>query len=103
MIFVPFQPAGLQFYENETPTQLFSCEICNSLKKAYFEEHLRMAASDNLIYIILLSLGITIRAFVIVRYTEQILLKRDKNLHPQSSSVISSDKNYILKIFQEPS
>ena len=83
MIFVPFQPAGLQFYENETPTQLFSCEICNSLKKTYFEEHLRMAASDNLIYIILLSLGITIRAFVIVRYTEQILTeKRQKSSPP---------------------
>ena len=34
----------LEFYENETPTQVFSC--CEIYKNTYFEEHLRTAASE---------------------------------------------------------
>ena len=29
----------------KTPTQVFSCEICEILMSTYFEEHLRTAAS----------------------------------------------------------
>ena len=29
----------------ETPTQVFSCEICQIFKKTYFEEHLRKTFS----------------------------------------------------------
>ena len=32
---------GLQLYEKETPIQGFSCDIYESFKNAYFEEHLR--------------------------------------------------------------
>ena len=34
----------LQSYEKETPTQVFSREICEVFKNTYFEEHLRAAA-----------------------------------------------------------
>ena len=39
------KPSGLQLYLKKTPTQVFSCEICEILKTAYFEEHLQMTAS----------------------------------------------------------
>ena len=32
----------------ETPAQVLSCEICEIVKNTYFEEHLRTAASENL-------------------------------------------------------
>ena len=35
----------MQLYQEETPTQVFSCEICKIFKNTYFEEHLRTAAS----------------------------------------------------------
>ena len=34
------------FSEKETPTQLFSCEICEIFKNTYFEEHIRRATSN---------------------------------------------------------
>ena len=37
--------AGLELYQKETLTQLLSCEICEIFKNAYFEDHLRTAAS----------------------------------------------------------
>ena len=37
--------AGLELYQKETITQLLSCEICEIFKNAYFEDHLRTAAS----------------------------------------------------------
>ena len=36
---------ALQLYEKQTPTQVFSCLICEILKSAYFEEYLRTTAS----------------------------------------------------------
>ena len=30
-----------RFLKKETPTQVFSCEICEIFKNTYFEEHLR--------------------------------------------------------------
>ena len=41
---------GLQawnFFKKETPTQVFSCEICEIYKNTYFEEHLRTTASEK--------------------------------------------------------
>ena len=40
--------AELQPYQEETPTRMFSSEYCKIFKNTYFEEHLRMAASDFL-------------------------------------------------------
>ena len=37
--------SGLQFYQKEAPTLMFSCECCEMFKNTYFEEHLRPAAS----------------------------------------------------------
>ena len=42
---------GLQLYLKETPTQVFSCKICDIFKNAYFEEHLQTASFKlNLIF-----------------------------------------------------
>ena len=44
-------PEGLQLFLKETPTQVFSCKICDIFKNAYFEEHLRTASfALNLIF-----------------------------------------------------
>ena len=32
--------SGLQLYSKETPTQVFSCEICEIFKNIYLAEHL---------------------------------------------------------------
>ena len=37
--------SGLQLYEKETPTQVFSREYCQIFKNISFEEHLRRADS----------------------------------------------------------
>ena len=36
---------GLQTYQKETPTLMFSCKINDILKKIYFQEHLRKTGS----------------------------------------------------------
>ena len=33
--------AGLQLYQKETPTEVFSCEFCEIFKNTFFREHLR--------------------------------------------------------------
>ena len=44
-------PEGLQLYLKETPTQVFSCKLCDIFKNAYFEEHVRTASFTlNLIF-----------------------------------------------------
>ena len=35
----------LQLYDEETPTQLFSCEICKNFKNIFFEEYQQATAS----------------------------------------------------------
>ena len=40
-------PEGLQLYENNFPTQVFSCEICEIFKNTNFEEHPQTAASES--------------------------------------------------------
>ena len=47
LLLLKLQAPGLQLYEKGTPTQMFSCEICDILKNSYFVEHLRAAASDG--------------------------------------------------------
>ena len=47
-IFIPSRPEGLQLYYEETPTQVFSCEICETFKLTYFEDHLQTTVSDVL-------------------------------------------------------
>ena len=37
----PVGVAGLQFYQKETPAQVFFCEYCGILKNTYFEKYLR--------------------------------------------------------------
>ena len=38
---------GLQLYLKETPTQVFSCELCEIFKNTFFMEHLQTTASRN--------------------------------------------------------
>ena len=53
------RPSGLQPYQKETPTQVFSYEICENFKKIYFEEHLQTTASKFIYYThMLLSLDV---------------------------------------------
>ena len=40
-----WRPECLQLYQKETPTQLFSCKICEIFKNNYFKEYLSMTAS----------------------------------------------------------
>ena len=47
-IFIPSRPEGLQLYYEETPTQVLSCEICETFKLTYFEDHLQTTVSDVL-------------------------------------------------------
>ena len=42
-----FKSSGLELYLKKMPTQVFSCEICESIKNTYFEEHLRTIASGK--------------------------------------------------------
>ena len=35
------RPEGVQLYQKETPTEVFSCEHCEIFKNTYFEKHLR--------------------------------------------------------------
>ena len=41
------------FIKKENLVQVFSCEFCKIFKKAFFTEHLRMTASENLFPILL--------------------------------------------------
>ena len=41
--------SSLQLYQKETPTQVFSCEICEIFKNTYFEEHLRTTTSAHIL------------------------------------------------------
>ena len=40
-----FKVSGLQLFQKETPTQVFSCKYCKNLKNTYIEENQRTAAS----------------------------------------------------------
>ena len=39
LFLMKLQSKGQQLYYKDTPTQMFSCEICETLKKTYFEQH----------------------------------------------------------------
>ena len=41
----------LQPYQKETPTQVFSFEICEIFKTIYFEEHLPTTATGNFYFL----------------------------------------------------
>ena len=38
---------GLQLYQKETPTQEFSCELCEIFKSTFFTEHFQTTASES--------------------------------------------------------
>ena len=40
LFLIKLQSKGQQLYYKDTPTQMFSCEICETLKNTYFEQHL---------------------------------------------------------------
>ena len=40
LFLIKLQTSGLQLYQKEIPTQVFSCEICELFKNTYFEQHL---------------------------------------------------------------
>ena len=39
----------LQVFLKETPTQVLSCDVCESFKNTYFEEHLQTTASGGVL------------------------------------------------------
>ena len=44
--------AGLQLYEKETPTPVFSCKYCEMVKNTFLTGHLWTAASEpNLLFV----------------------------------------------------
>ena len=43
-LFKKLQGRGLEHYQKETPTQVFSCKYFEIFKNTYFEKHLRTAA-----------------------------------------------------------
>ena len=47
--FTEKQVLGLQLYQKETLTQVFSCEICEIFKNTYLEEYLRTTVSVELV------------------------------------------------------
>ena len=64
------------FIKKETPTQMFSCEFCRIYENIYFEEQLRMAASDCSGNYCFLAKDIVAFFFVSVyRFPSQVLMK----------------------------
>ena len=45
LFLIKLQPFGPATASNKTPEQVFSCEYCEIHKSAYFEKHLRTAAT----------------------------------------------------------
>ena len=43
------QAFSLQVFQKETPTQVLSCEVCETFKNTYFEEHLQTTASGGVL------------------------------------------------------
>ena len=39
----------MKFFKKETPTQVISCEVYETFKNTYFEEHLQTAASGGVL------------------------------------------------------
>ena len=46
---------SLQLYQEETPTQVFFCEIYEIFKNIYFEEQLLMTASESFLKVVQLT------------------------------------------------
>ena len=44
---IKLHTVSLQVFKKETSTQALFCEVCETLKKSYFEEHLQMTASGG--------------------------------------------------------
>ena len=44
------QALSLQVFEKETPAQVLSCEVCETSKNTYFEEHLQAIASGGFLW-----------------------------------------------------
>ena len=46
-----YEVVGLQpvSFKKETPTQVLSCEVCETFKNAYFEEYLQTTASGGVL------------------------------------------------------
>ena len=40
---------SLQVFLKESPTQVLSCEVCETFKDTYFEEYLRKTASGGVL------------------------------------------------------
>ena len=43
------QAFSLQVFLEKTPTQVLSCEVCDTFKNIYFEEYLQTIASGGVI------------------------------------------------------
>ena len=45
---IGFNNSGAQIYLKETPTQVFSCDLCELFKNSYFENYQWTAASKDI-------------------------------------------------------
>ena len=43
------QVFSLKVFQTGTPTQVLSCEVCETFKNTYFEEHLQTTASGGVL------------------------------------------------------
>ena len=49
VFFMKLQAFSLQVFQKETPTQVLSCEVCETFKNTYFEEYLQTTASGGVL------------------------------------------------------
>ena len=92
VFFSYFLITGLEVcnFAQKTPTQVFSCEYCETLKNTCFEEHLRTAASLLLIIKSVTSIG---HLFFFKNMTWSFLLRRFVDLL-RVYSLLIINKNY---------
>ena len=71
--------------KKETPTQMFSCEICENFKNTYFDEHLQTTASIMGVYISANQKGESSTQPVVRLYLKVVL----------DSAIASTSKDFI--------
>ena len=49
VFFMKLQAFNLHVFYKETPTQMLSCELCETFKNTYFEEYLQTTASGGVL------------------------------------------------------
>ena len=49
LFIIKLQAFSLQVFQKETPTQVLSCEVCETFKNTYFEKHLQTTVSGGVL------------------------------------------------------